>query len=403
VISLLPRRVDMTDILIRNIDAETLKAIDTAVPVGMSRNAYLKQILDSGIDHRPTPAMKSPNPGKESDFRFIDLFAGIGGFFMGATRAGGECVFTNEWDKHAVATYRAWTQADHVSSEDIRSLDFDTDIPDHDLLLAGFPCQPFSIAGVSKKNSLGRDHGFADAKQGNLFFAICDIARAKRPAVMLLENVKNLKSHDKGNTWRVILEHLDALDYEVRFQTIDAQGWVPQHRERIFLACFDRQRFSVEEVEGFSFPDPPKGRKKTLSDILEAAPPPEKYMLTENLWKYLQAYAAKHKAQGNGFGFHLVGPNDISRTLSARYYKDGSEILIDQEGWERPRRLTPQEAAKLMGFSKRYAQMLGFRNGEFPQVVSDVQAYKQFGNSVCPLVVEAIVEKLRPMLVASRR
>jgi DNA (cytosine-5)-methyltransferase 1 len=214
---------------------------------------------------------------------------------------------------------------------------------------------------------------------------------------MILENVKNLKSHDKGNTWKVISETLDALDYEVRSQIIDAKHWVPQHRERVFIVCFDRKKFLRKEIEEFNFPKPPaKGPK--LSSILEKEPD-QKYMLTDNLWKYLQNYAAKHKAKGNGFGFQLVGPNDISRTMSARYYKDGSEILIDQPGWNNPRRLTPGEAAKLMGFNRRFANVSGFKSG-FPQVVSDTQAYKQFGNSVSPLVVAAVGGEVLKVLQA---
>jgi DNA (cytosine-5)-methyltransferase 1 len=323
----------------------------------------------------------------QGDFRFIDLFAGIGGFNLAMRSLGGVCVFTSEWDKYAAQTYAAWHGQGHIYEDDIRLLDYRTLIPEHDILLAGFPCQPFSIAGVSKKNSLGRAHGFDDVKQGNLFFSICEIAALKKPPVMILENVKNLKSHDKGNTWKVISETLEALGYEVRSQIIDAKHWVPQHRERVFIVCFDRNQFLPEEIEQFHFPIPPVNGPR-LGSILEAEPD-QKYMLTDNLWKYLQDYAAKHRAKGNGFGFQLVGPDRISRTMSARYYKDGSEILIDQPGWKNPRRLTPSEAAKLMGFDESFARICGFTNG-FPQVVSDTQAYKQFGNSVSPMVVASL-------------
>jgi len=334
-------------------------------------------------------------------FKFIDLFAGIGGFYMGMSALGGECVFTNEWDKYAATTYRAWTGSNHVNTEDIRSLNYEQDIPDHDVLLAGFPCQPFSIAGVSKKNALGRAHGFDDEKQGNLFFAICDIVSAKRPPVLILENVKNLKSHDKGNTWLVIHQMLDELGYEVRSQVIDAQSWVPQHRERVFLVCFDRDAFVDTEIDGFKFPSRPLEGPR-LGSILEQKPD-RKYMLTDGLWSYLQAYAAKHQAKGNGFGYQLVGARDITRTMSARYYKDGSEILIKQRAWKNPRKLMPKEAARLMGFSGRYSNLLGFGD-DFPQVVSDTQAYKQFGNSVCPLVVEAVgAEALKVLRKRKRR
>lgn len=334
-------------------------------------------------------------------FTFIDLFAGIGGFHIGMKAAGGRCVFASEWDKHAAATYSAWTGETNVSTQDIRELDYEAVIPDHDVLLAGFPCQPFSLAGVSKKNFLGRPHGFDDERQGNLFFAICAIAEAKRPPIMLLENVKHLRSHDKGRTWQVIRQSLEALDYEVRWELIDARAWVPQHRERIFLACFDRRAFTASEVASFRFPVPPDDGP-VLGDILEANAPDRRYMLSDALWTYLQNYARKHQSRGNGFGYSLGDTNGVSRTLSARYYKDGSEILIRQRGWRNPRKLTPSEAARLMGFDETYSRVVGLQ-GAFPQVVSDVQAYRQFGNSVCPYVVEAIGHELVRVLNRRRR
>ncbi len=333
---------------------------------------------------------------RKTQFTFIDIFAGIGGFYAGMTANGGKCVFTNEWDKWAANTYMAWTGAIHISTEDIRTINYVEEIPDHDVLCAGFPCQPFSIAGVSKKNSLGRAHGFDDEKQGNLFFAICAIVEAKRPPVLILENVKNLKSHDKGNTFEVISEAIDDLGYELVPRVLDAQGWVPQHRERIFLVCFDKDAFSESEIDSFKFPNVPSPGPR-LNSILDENPPDQKYMLTDGLWRYLQDYAKKHRAAGNGFGFGLVGPEDISRTMSARYYKDGSEILIKQPGWRNPRRLTPGEAARLMGFNERFSSMMGHGN-EFPQVVSDTQAYKQFGNSVSPMVVEAVGKEVLKVL-----
>ncbi|CAN5406673.1 DNA (cytosine-5-)-methyltransferase [soil metagenome] len=318
----------------------------------------------------PRAIFKEP---KRKRFTFIDLFAGIGGFRVGLSRIGGQCVFTSEWDKHSQLTYRTWFG--EQPHGDITKLDPE-DIPDHDVLAAGFPCQPFSIAGVSKKNALGQAHGFRCKRQGNLFFTICDIARVKRPAVMILENVKNLRSHDKGRTWKIIRAELKSLNYDDHPTVIDAKAWVPQHRERIFIVCFDKEEFggSVD----FKFPQPPSTTPK-LRDILEERPLP-KYTLTEHLWNYLQNYAEKHRAQGNGFGFGLVGPDDTSRTLSARYYKDGSEILIRQPG-QRPRRLSPLECARLMGFPKELGHKIP---------VSDTQAYRQFGNAVCPLVVESI-------------
>lgn len=327
-------------------------------------------------------------------FLFIDLFAGIGGFYMGMTANNGKCVFSSEWNKYAAKTYEAWTG--HVPLvDDIREVDYLNTIPDHDVLCGGFPCQPFSIAGVSSKNFLGRAHGFDDEKQGNLFFAIAEIVQTKRPLVLFLENVKNLKSHDKGNTWKVISETIDSLGYELKAEVIDAQGWVPQHRERVFLVAFNRNEFTEEEISSFSFPTSKKKHK--LSEILEKEPD-ERYMISDGLWAYLKAHAEKHRKKGNGFGYSIADPGGVTRTISARYYKDGSEILIQEEGWRNPRRLTVQEAAKLQGFNKRYAKMLGFKNGEFPQVVSDTQAYKQFGNAVCPLVVEDIGKEIRKVL-----
>lgn len=317
--------------------------------------------------------------------RFIDLFAGIGGFHIALNSLGWECVFANEWDKYAAQTYKTWTGFE-VNTKDINDLAKDK-FPDHDVLCAGFPCQPFSIAGVSKKISLGRSHGFDDVLQGNLFFQIAEVVRVKRPAVLILENVKNLKSHDKGKTWKVIEETIHELGYTLRHQVIDAQNWVPQHRERVFIIAFNRKKFTKSEIDSFRFPIVVT-KKVRLRDILEKKPE-KKYMLTDNLWKYLKDYAKKHKRAGNGFGYGLVTGADVSRTLSARYYKDGSEVLISQSGWKNPRRLTPKEAARLMGFDQVFSKDLGFGR-DFPQVVSDMQAYKQLGNSVCPHVVRAI-------------
>lgn len=304
---------------------------------------------------------------------FIDLFAGIGGFRIALEKLGGRCVFSSEWNTYSQKTYSAWFG--EVPHGDINSIE-PSEIPDHDILAAGFPCQPFSIAGVSKKKSLGREHGFRCATQGTLFFRLATIIEAKRPAVAFLENVKNLQSHDKGKTWSVIRQTLDELDYWVAAEVVDAAGWVPQHRERIYLVCFDRRRFPL--MPSFRFPSPPETQPR-LADILENDPAP-KYTLTPKLWEYLRTYAEKHRAKGNGFGFGIAGPDGITRTLSARYYKDGSEILIAQGNGSPPRRLTPRECARLMGFD-RFEDRI---------VVSDMQAYKQFGNAVVPKVIEAI-------------
>lgn len=302
---------------------------------------------------------------------FIDLFAGIGGMRLAYEKAGGRCVYSNEWNKFSAQTYEA--NYGEVPDGDITQVNA-REIPDHDILVAGFPCQPFSIAGVSKKQSLGRETGFKDKTQGTLFFDVCRVIEAKRPKAFMLENVKNLKSHDKGRTFKVIMEALDELDYEVFHAVLDGQAYVPQHRERIILVGFDRKRFGADI--DFEFALRPPKRKPVLGDILEEEVD-DKYTLTDRLWSYLQGYAAKHKAAGNGFGFGMAKLDGVTRTLSARYYKDGSEILIAQEG-ANPRRLTPRECARLQGFPE-----------SFVIPVSDTQAYRQFGNSVVvPLMTD---------------
>lgn len=319
----------------------------------------------------------------DAAFTFIDLFAGIGGMRLAFENNGGDCVYSNEWNKYSQQAYFA--NFGEQPDGDITKVDARI-IPSHDILVAGFPCQPFSIAGVSKKQSLGRATGFEDKTQGTLFFDVCRIIKAKRPKAFMLENVKNLKSHDKGNTFRVITESLDELDYEVFYAILDGQNYVPQHRERILIVGFDRQRYG-NEID-FKFDISPVEPKPKMRDILEENPG-EKYTLSDKLWTYLQNYAAKHKAAGNGFGYGLADPDGVARTLSARYYKDGSEILIAQEG-KNPRRLTPRECARIQGFPDT-----------FKIVVSDTQAYRQFGNSVVvPLMTDVaglIVSKIQEM------
>lgn len=358
-----------------------------------------------------TPALREilglwsrPESHKPS-FSFVDLFAGIGGIRKGFESQGGRCVFTSEWNSWAQKTYRAnFPEGDdpHALIGDIQPYAAE-DVPDHDVLLAGFPCQPFSIAGVSKKNALGRAHGFEDATQGTLFFDVARIIQEKRPAAFVLENVKNLRSHDKGKTFAVIMETLqEELGYEVHTRVIDGISFTPQHRERIIIVGF-------REPTDFTWDDleiPPVGPK--LDTILHRTDGSEpllewdqdryfdhatrqvqaKYTLTPRLWTYLQAYAAKHKAAGNGFGFGLVHPTGTSRTLSARYYKDGSEILVAQ-GSDRPRRLTPRECARLMGF-----------DDQFRIPVSDTQAYRQFGNSVVVPVMKEVARVVAPHVAA---
>jgi DNA (cytosine-5)-methyltransferase 1 len=381
---------------------------------------HLKGLLPKRLNSKPS-------------FTFIDLFAGIGGIRKGFEAIGGECLFTSEWNKYAVKTYKANHFCDperHRFNLDIRSVtlsdkpevsedeayrNIQREIPDHDVLLAGFPCQPFSLAGVSKKNSLGRKHGFECETQGTLFFDVARIIAAKRPAAFLLENVKNLKSHDKGNTFRIICEALDELGYEVADvnapkgsdpKVIDAKSFLPQHRERIVLVGFRRdlnvhQGFTLREISKLI----PK-QKPTFGDLLDKEVD-SKYILTPKLWDYLYRYAAKHREKGNGFGFGLTGPNDVARTLSARYHKDGSEILVDRGFIEtldfngelnqmnRPRRLTPHECSRLMGFDKP-----GESNFIIP--VSDTQAYRQFGNSVAVPVFEAVARLMKDRILKAK-
>ena len=335
-------------------------------------------------------------------FTFIDLFAGIGGMRRGFEAIGGKCVYTSEYNKYAVETYQANYACDHEVAGDITEIPAST-IPAHDVLLAGFPCQPFSIAGVSKKNALNMPHGFRCESQGTLFFDLARIIDHHKPYAFLLENVKNLINHDKGRTFKVIHDTLkEDLKYDLSLRVIDARAWVPQHRERIFIVGFrERNDFTFENM---LLPDLQEGPRLNAilhpEDGTEAAEGhftcgkeaqvSDKYTLTDKLWTYLQAYAEKHRRRGNGFGFGLVGPDDVARTLSARYYKDGSEILIRQDG-KNPRRLTPRECARLMGFDAP-------GHSDFKIPVSDVQAYRQFGNAVAVPVVDAIAQHMKPYL-----
>jgi DNA (cytosine-5)-methyltransferase 1 len=355
-----------------------------------------KAVLDRMRD------LAGPNtePHLSAGFTFIDLFAGIGGLRTAFDRAGGRCVFTSEWDKYAQLTYSANYRENRPIAGDITKVDA-ADIPKHDVLIAGFPCQPFSIAGVSKKNALKRKHGFADEAQGTLFFDVARILAHHRPPAFLLENVKNLQSHDKGRTFEVIRRTLaEELGYSLHVRVINAKHFLPQHRERVVMVGF-------REDTGFSWDElrlPPLGHAKMKSilhsedgtetpeghyTLGDKAAVSDKYTLTDHLWKYLRDYADKHKAAGNGFGFGLVGPEDTCRTLSARYYKDGSEILISRGKRRNPRRLTPRECARLMGFPD-----------SFRIPVSDTQAYKQFGNSVAVPVFAEVARIMRPHILA---
>lgn len=350
--------------------------------------------LESVIRQRLLPLSTGNEQG--GDFTFIDLFAGIGGIRKGFEQHGGRCVFTSEWDRWAQKTYLAnFPESTHTLVGDIKEV-HENDIPDHDVLLAGFPCQPFSIAGVSKKNSLGRVHGFLDKTQGTLFFDVARIIKAKQPKAFLLENVKNLVSHDKGKTFQVICKVLrEELGYHIHWKVIDGQHFVPQHRERIIIVGF-------REPVGFTWDDLQLPQEDPrLSSILhpqDASEEPEahytvgkkakvdaRYTLSPKLWAYLQNYAAKHRAAGNGFGFGLVNGDSVTRTLSARYYKDGSEILVSQGPRKRPRRLTPRECARLMGFPDTF---------DIP--VSDTRAYQLFAEAAVVPMISAVAKYMAP-------
>ena len=340
----------------------------------------MQDCVREAVAYYVTDRRRKQKEVKNHQFTFIDLFAGIGGMRIAFEGAGGQCVYSNEWNKYSQQTYFA--NFGEQPEGDITQVPASS-IPDHDILVAGFPCQPFSIAGVSKKNSLGRATGFEDKTQGTLFFDICRILKEKRPRAFMLENVKNLCSHDKGRTFQVIVESLEELDYSVFYSVLDGQNYVPQHRERILIVGFDRKKYG-ENIR-FDFTLTPKLPKPVMRDILDEKVD-EKYTLSDKLWTYLQNYAAKHKAAGNGFGYGIAPLNGVSRTISARYYKDGSEILIEQHG-KNPRRLTPRECARLQGFPD-----------SFKIPVSDTQAYKQFGNSVVVPLMENVAKLIAAKL-----
>jgi len=349
-----------------------------AAEVGYTIQEYVVNSLQLCVKEQLALYQSKPDTqgNGEHRFSFIDLFSGIGGTRIAFEQAGGKCVFSSEWDEHCKRTYFA--NFGEFPRDDITKIDEQT-IPDHKVLIAGFPCQPFSIAGVSKKNSLGKEHGFLDTTQGTLFFDIARILKVKKPPVFLLENVKNLLRHDKGKTFEVICETLKKLNYNIRYEIVDAASYVPQHRERLFIVGLNKKIFGKNTY--FEFPDHPNLNTK-IKSILDKHVE-SKYTLSDKLWSYLQKYAEKHKAKGNGFGYGLVNLNGIARTLSARYYKDGSEILIPQKN-KNPRRLTPIECARLMGFPENF---------RIP--VSDTQAYKQFGNTVVVPVVETLANHIK--------
>ena len=363
--------------LASSVEAYILSAYKKIVPskdVFAAKESALELDLFRDLMGVPFPAPKKPK------FTFIDLFAGMGGFRLAMQAQGGTCVFSSEWNPFSQKTYFA--NFGEMPFGDITKETTKSFIPKHfDVLCAGFPCQPFSIAGVSKKNSLGRETGFKDKTQGTLFFDVADIISRHRPKAFFLENVKNLTSHDKGNTFRIIKETLEELRYSVHPLVMDGQTYVPQHRERIMIVGFDKDIYNGQEV--FTFPEQHKATK-AVKDILDPNVDVNKYTLSDKLWMYLQNYAEKHRAKGNGFGYGLVDLNGITRTLSARYYKDGSEILIPQGEGINPRRLSPRECARLMGYPDSYIL----------SAVSDVQAYRQCGNSVIVPLITAVSEQI---------
>lgn len=361
----------------------TVRRYDTRVIQGPDAPPRLAvEALLSAVQQRYAASLET-----ERSFKFVDLFAGIGGLRKPFEEIGGQCAFTAEWDRFSQQTYAANfpDNEEHVLAGDIRPYaENPNEIPEHDVLVAGFPCQPFSIAGVSKKNSLGRPHGFLCDTQGTLFYDLAEIIRHHQPPVFLLENVKNLERHDGGKTFATIMHVLrKELGYEVHHRVINSTHWVPQKRERIFIVGFRKKSlFSFNDLD---IPE----KNPVLGDILEDSVDP-KYTLSKKLWEYLKAYREKHSKAGNGFGYSLFGPDDVARTLSARYYKDGSEILIKQSR-RRPRRLTPRECARLMGFDKP-------KQSKFVIPVSDTQAYRQFGNAVVVPVVRSVVDLMKPHL-----
>jgi DNA (cytosine-5)-methyltransferase 1 len=306
-----------------------------------------------------------------NSFTFIDLFAGIGGIRLAFQKQGGTCVFSSEWDKFAQQTYAE--NFHDVPAGDIRLVS-ERDIPPHDVLTAGFPCQPFSHAGLKM--------GFEDTR-GTLFFEIARIVRYHLPKLILLENVKGFLSHDKGNTFEVVKSILEDLGYEVHAKVLNARDFgIPQNRERIYIVAINRERTNASP---FTFPKP-RASKKLVGDILEPRVP-EKYTISDRLWAGHQRRLTEHRARGNGFGYSLFdSQSEYTSTISARYYKDGSEILIRQRN-KNPRKITPREAARLQGFPE-----------SFRIPVSDAQAYRQFGNSVAVPVVTAIAKHMVKLL-----
>jgi DNA (cytosine-5)-methyltransferase 1 len=404
ILSLVSKKRHPSELLLSAVENRGIKAVATDLRVS---ERSVRRWLVGEMDMKPAYELLlsgavAPRMQVNPDtFTFIDLFAGIGGLRKGFERLNGKCVFTSEWDKSAQLTYQANFGAEELHG-DITRIAPD-EVPNHDILLAGFPCQPFSLAGVTKKRSLGREHGFKDETQGTLFFNVVQILDKKKPKGFLLENVKNLRGHDGGNTYKVIYGALKELGYQVEERIIDSSHWVPQKRERIFLVGFRKKvQFSFDEMavprvgprlrsilhSSDEEPEPHYTKRVRGSTVVD-----DRYTLSDHLWQYLQDYAAKHRSLGNGFGCSVFDGDGVARTLSARYHKDGSEILIAQKG-KNPRRLTPRECARLMGFDRAGSPPL-----IFPENLSDTQAYRQLGNSVVVPVVEELAKLMVPRVM----
>lgn len=311
-------------------------------------------------------------------FTFIDLFAGIGGIRLGFDQAGFKCVYSNERDRSAAETY-ARNHGDDIDIRDIREVDI-TKIPAHDVLCAGFPCQPFSRAGVSARVSSSRKHGFEDKDQGVMFFEILKILEYHKPMAVFLENVSNFERHDKGNTLRIVKKELAALGYELKDpRVIDASLVVPHRRKRIYMIAIRNGAYKFPEI---------KPQKHKLADILEKNAP-DKYTISDRLWQSHQDRTIRNKKKGNGFAHYVVDPNGVANTLTSRYGKDGRENLVPQEG-KNPRMLTPRECARLMGFPESF---------KLPE--AKTPAYRQFGNSVCVPIIRILAESLREQMEAA--
>lgn len=348
---------------------------DALKSVGLSKNELKQAISESAV----FPVEK------KTSFNFIDLFAGIGGFRLSLQSFGGNCVFSSEWDKSAQKTYlknygeMPFGDITSLTNSSVPDHELARMIPDHDVIAAGFPCQPFSHAGVSARTAVGIEHGFKCETQGTLFFDVLRIAQVKKPKVLFLENVRNLERHDKGRTFDVIRRSIDELGYDFQYKIIDSSTMVPQRRVRCYMVCF-RKDLNVN----FQFPDfsgDPLPLKSILEDNVS-----EKYTISEKLWQGHINRTKRNLERGTGFTAHTANLDKPSNTIVARYGKDGKECLIPQLG-KTPRLLTPRECARLQGYPDNFW-------------IPDVRtpAYKQFGNSVAVPVVKKIAKEITKVM-----